>query len=205
MQVSRTMRETQIRSRGGLPAPWLAWLPARLAPQARRLVLGSLERDMLMATIPTTSEERRAYFTALGRAGGTATYARFGSSYMATLGKQGFRVTLGRYGGDFVWRLLRESYLRKFPDRDGPRRRTTVEARAKVRLRAKARRLYPIPQLCVDCGEPGTQRDHVHGVLAGNASDNIAWRCDRCHSRKTRIERQECWGTAGASPRGPGR
>lgn len=143
-----------------------------------------------MATIPTDPAERRAYFVALGRAGGTATYNKFGTDYMVELGKRGFVTTLERYGGEFVWRLLWQSYRRKFPDRAGPLRRTTPEACEKDRLRAQARRLYPAPQPCVDCGAPGTQRDHIRGVLAGNGPDNIAWRCERCHGHKTRAERQ---------------
>ena len=149
-----------------------------------------------MATIPTEPADRRAYFAALGRAGGTATYAKLGADHMAELGKKGFVTTLERYGGDFVWRLLWRSYLRKFPERTGPLRRTTPEAREKGRLRAAARRLYPDPQPCVDCGAPGTQRDHVHGVLAGNGPANVAWRCDRCHGHKTRGERQARWNGA---------
>ncbi len=148
-----------------------------------------------MGVIPTDPEERRAYFAALGRAGGTATLERYGASHFAALGKQGFATTLGRYGSDFVWCLLRDSYLRKYPDRTGPRRRSTDEAREKDRLRAEARRLYPDPRPCADCGEPGTQRDHLRGVFAGNAPDNVAWRCDRCHAAKTRAERQAYWGT----------
>ena len=116
---------------------------------------------------------------------------------MAALGRIGFTVTLGRYGGDFVWRLLRESYLRKFPDRTGPRRRTTAQAREKDRLRAQARRLYPESHPCVVCGATGTQRDHVRGVLAGNGPENVGWRCDRCHGKKTQAERQACWGIKG--------
>jgi len=94
-----------------------------------------------------------------------------------------------------VWRLLRDSYLRKYPDRTGPRRRATDTARAKDRLRAKARRLYPNPQPCADCSVPGTERDHIQGVLAGNGPENIAWRCDRCHAAKTRGERRARWET----------
>lgn len=148
-----------------------------------------------MTTIPTEPEERRVYFTALGRAGGRATVAKIGRSGMAELGKMGFATTLGRYGGDFVWRLLRDSYLCKYPDRTGQRRRTTAEAHEKDRLRAECRRLYPHPQPCVECGEPGTQRDHVHGVLVGNDLGNVAWRCDRCHAAKTHAERDARWGT----------
>ncbi len=148
-----------------------------------------------MGAIPTEPEERRAYFAALGRTGGAATLERYGASHFAALGKQGFATTLGRYGGDFVWRLLRDSYLRKYPDRTEPRCRSTDEAREKDRLRAEARRLYPDPHPCADCGEPGTQRDHVRGVRAGNAPDNVAWRCDRCHAAKTRAERGTRWGS----------
>src|SRR5579864_1640610 len=137
-----------------------------------------------MAAIPTEPAARRAYFVALGRAGGTATFTKFGGAHMVALGKQGFRITLGRYGGAFVWRLLRESYLRKFPDRTGPRRRTTAIAREKERIRGAARRLYPTPRPCVDCGAPGTQRDHIDGALAGNAPSNVAWRCAHCHAAK---------------------
>ncbi len=152
-----------------------------------------------MSIIPTAPEERRAYFAALGRSGGTATYEKRGASHFAAIGRIGFAVTLGRYGGDFVWRLLRDSYLRKFPDRPGPLRRTTEEAHVKDRLRAQARRHYPEPQACVDCGEPGVERDHVHGVLASNESGNVAWRCARCHTLKTRAERRARWGTKAAS------
>ncbi len=155
----------------------------------------SPDRGHLMGAIPTESEERRAYFAALGHVGGAATLERYGASHYATLGKQGFATTLDRYGGDFVWRLLRDSYLRKYPDRTGPRRRATDMAREKDRLRAKARRLYPDPQPCADCGAPGTERDHIQGVLAGNGPENIAWRCDRCHDAKTRGERRARWGT----------
>jgi len=147
-----------------------------------------------MAAIPTEPEERRAYFAALGRAGGAATLERYGASHFAALGKQGFATTLGRYGGDFVWLLLRDSYLRKYPNRTDPHRRATQEAREKDRLRAEARRLYPDPQPCVACGAPGTQRDHIDGVPAGNGPENIAWRCDRCHAAKTRAERDARWG-----------
>jgi hypothetical protein len=150
-----------------------------------------------MTAIPTEPEARRAYFAALGRAGGTATYRVHGVAHMAALGRAGFATTLGRYGGDFVWRLLHDSYLHKFPDRTGPRRRTTDEAREKDRLRAEARRLHPDPQPCADCGESGTERDHIHGVLAGNAPDNLAWRCDGCHDEKTRCERHARWGAKG--------
>ncbi len=148
-----------------------------------------------MGAIPTNPEQRRAYFAALGRAGGAATVAKYGTSHYAALGKQGFATTLGRYGGEFVWSLLRDSYLRKYPNHTAPRRRSTDEAREKDRLRAEARRLYPDPQPCADCGEPGTQRDHVRGVRAGNAPDNVAWRCDRCHAAKTRAERNAHWGS----------
>ncbi len=147
-----------------------------------------------MGAIPTEPEQRRAYFAALGRTGGAATLEKYGASHYAALGKQGFATTLGRYGGGFVWRLLRDSYLRKYPDRIGPCRRSTDEAREKDRLRAEARRLYPDPHSCVACGTPGTQRDHVRGVRAGNAPDNVAWRCDRCHAAKTRAERDARWG-----------
>jgi len=155
----------------------------------------SPERGHLMGAIPTEPEERRAYFAELGRAGGAATLATYGASHFAALGKVGFAVTLGRYGGDFVWRLLRDSYLRKYPDRTGPRHRATDAARQKDRLRAEARRLYTDPQPCADCGDPGMQRDHVHGVLAGNDPANVAWHCDRCHANKTRVERRVRWGT----------
>lgn len=148
-----------------------------------------------MSVIPTAPEERRAYFAALGRSGGIATYKKRGASHFAAIGQAGFAVTLGRYGGDFVWRLLRDSYLRKFPDRTGPLRRTTEEAHVKDRLRAQARRHYPKPQACVDCGEPGVERDHIRSVLAGNEPGNVAWRCVRCHGEKTRIERRARWGT----------
>jgi len=148
----------------------------------------------MMGAIPTEPEERHAYFVTLGRAGGAATLAKYGASHYAALGKVGFAVTLGRYGGDFVRQLLRDSYLRKYPDRAEPRRRTTDEVREKDRMRAACRRLYPDPQPCADCGEPGTQRDHVRGVFAGNAPDNVAWRCDRCHAAKTRAERDARWG-----------
>jgi len=148
-----------------------------------------------MMAIPTDPEERHAYFVALGRVGGAATRDKYSNSHFADLGKVGFAVTLGRYGGDFVWSLLRDSYLRKYPDRTGPRRRTTAEARDKDHLRAEARRLYPDPQSCADCGKPGTERDHIHGVLIGNAPDNVAWRCDDCHREKTRAERHARWGT----------
>ena len=147
-----------------------------------------------MGVIPTDPEERRAYFIALGRAGGTATVAKYGKERMVALGKQGFAVTLGRYGGDVVWLLLRDSYLRKYPDRTGPRRRATDAAHENERLRAEARRLYPDPQPCADCGALGTERDHIQGVLAGNGPENIAWRCDRCHAAKTRGERRARWG-----------
>jgi len=147
-----------------------------------------------MSVIPTAPEERHAYFAALGRTGGAALLKKYGAGRMSELGRRGFAVTLGRYGGDFVWRLLRDSYLRKFPDRTGPLRRTTDAARQKDRLRAEARRLYSDPQPCVDCGEPGVERDHVHGVLAGNEPDNVAWRCARCHNRKTHTERRARWG-----------
>jgi len=152
-----------------------------------------------MGAIPTEPEERRAYFAALGRYGGTAVYKKYGRERMVALGKQGFATTLGRYGGDFVWRLLRDSYLRKYPDRTGPCRRSTNETREKDRLRASARRLYPDPRPCANCGEPGTQRDHIHGVRAGNAPDNVAWRCDRCHAAKTRAERDARWGSKDAT------
>ncbi len=148
-----------------------------------------------MSGIPTAPEERRAYFAALGRSGGIATFKKLGASHFAAIGQAGFAVTLGRYGGDFVWRLLRDSYLRKFPERTGPLRRTTEEARVKDRLRARARRLYPDPHPCVDCGEPGVQRDHIRGVLAGNEPGNVAWRCACCHTLKTRAERRARWGT----------
>lgn len=148
-----------------------------------------------MTMIPLEPEARRAYFAALGRAGGHATFERHGAGHYAALGKQGFAVTLGRYGGDFVWRLLRASYLRKYPDRTRPRRRTTTEAREKDCLRAECRRLYPTARPCADCGAPGTQRDHIHGVLAGNDPENVAWRCDDCHDEKTRAEREARWGT----------
>lgn len=152
-----------------------------------------------MAVIPTEPEERHAYFVALGQAGGAATLRKFGRRHFVELGRRGFVVTIGRYGGDFVWRLLRDSYLRKYPDRDRPLRRTTDEAREKDRLRAEARRLYPEPKPCVVCDEPATQRDHVHGVLAGNGPDNVQWRCDRCHDDKTRAERQARWGTTASA------
>lgn len=152
-----------------------------------------------MTMIPMEPEARHTYFVALGRAGGHATFEKHGVGHYAALGKQGFAVMLGRYGGDFVWRLLRESYLRKYPDRAEPRRRTTAQASEKDRLRAEARRLYPDPQPCVACGDPGTQRDHVHGVLAGNGPANVGWRCDRCHATKTRAEREACWGTKDAA------
>ncbi len=148
-----------------------------------------------MGVIPTEPEERRAYFAALGRAGGAAVYEKYGRERMVALGKQGFATTLGRYGSAFVWRLLRDSYLRKYPDRTGPRRRTTDEAHEKDHLRAEARRLYPNPHPCAVCGESGTQRDHVRGVLAGNAPDNVVWRCDHCHAVKTRAERDTRWGS----------
>jgi len=148
-----------------------------------------------MMAIPTDPEERHAYFVALGRAGGAATRDKYSNTHFADLGKVGFAVTLGRYGGDFVWSLLRDSYVRKYPDRTGPRRRTTAEAREKDDLRAEARRLYPDPQPCADCGQPGTERDHIHGVLAGNTPDNVAWRCDDCHDQKTGAERHTRWGT----------
>lgn len=153
-----------------------------------------------MAMIPSDPTARHAYFVALGRAGGAATLAKHGTAHYAAMGKLGFQVTLGRYGGDFVWRLLRDSYLRKFPDRAGPRRRATDEARVKDRLRAEARRLYPEPQPCVACGQPGTERDHIHGVLAGNSPENIAWRCGDCHKKKTRAERQARWGQREVEP-----
>lgn len=146
-----------------------------------------------MTRIPTEPEKRHDYFVALGHLGGATVYKRYGREHMVALGKQGFATTLGRYGGEFVWLLLRDSYLRKFPDRTGPCHRATEEARAKDRLRAEARRLYPDPQPCADCGEPGTQRDHINGVLNGNAPDNVAWRCDRCHAAKTRAERHALW------------
>lgn len=147
-----------------------------------------------MAVIPTDPGERHAYFVALGQAGGRATLRKLGRSQFVAIGKIGFSVTLGRYGGDFVWRLLRDSYLQKFPDRDRPRHRITAKAREKNRLRAEARRLYPEPQPCAVCHHPGTQRDHIRGVLAGNGPDNVQWLCDHCHDEKTRAERQTCWG-----------
>jgi len=91
-----------------------------------------------MGTIPTEPEERRAYFAALGRTGGAATLERYGASHYAALGKQGFATTLGRYGGDFVWRLLRDSYLRKYPDRTAP----PLDGRG-ARERSAARRGAP--------------------------------------------------------------
>jgi len=36
-------------------------------------------------------------------------------------------------------------------------------------------------------------------VLAGNAPDNVAWRCDRCHTAKTRAERDARWGSKNAN------
>ena len=152
-----------------------------------------------MAVIPTDPEARHAYFVALGRTGGVATLTKYGPDHFSAIGKTGFAVTLGRHGGDFVWRLLRDSYLRKYPDRTGPRRRTTEEAREKDRLRAECRRLYPDTEPCIVCGAPGAQRDHVQGVLAGNGPENVAWRCDECHAEKTRAEREARWGRAEAA------
>jgi len=148
-----------------------------------------------MAVIPTEPDERRAYFVALGRAGGTATYNKFGIDHMVELGRRGFSTTLERYGGDFVWRLLWRSYLQKFPDRSGPRRRTTAEVREKDRLRAQARRLYPDPQACAICGAPGQERHHIAGVPAGNNPDNVQWLCSPCHAVLSRAERQRCRAT----------
>ena len=148
-----------------------------------------------MAVIPTEPAARHAYFVALGRAGGTATYATYGAAHMAALGRVGFAVTLGRYGGDVVWHLLRDSYLQKFPDRTGPQRRATDEAHEKDRLRAAVRRLYPDPQPCLVCSAPGQERHHVNGVLAGNGPENVAWHCVPCHAAKTAAQRQVRWGT----------
>ena len=147
-----------------------------------------------MPVIPREPAARRRYFAELGRAGGLATYRNYGAEYMTALGKLGFAVTLGRYGGDFVWGLLQESYLRKFPDRTGPLRCGTSEAHDKDRLRAEARRLYPHPQPCAVCGAPGQERHHVNGVLAGNDPENVVWHCIACHAEKTRAERQARWG-----------
>jgi hypothetical protein len=73
------------------------------------------------------SSLRRTYFAALGRASGTATLKKYGRGRMVELGEIGAAVTLGCHSGDFVCRLLRNSYLAKLPDRDGPLRRTTPE------------------------------------------------------------------------------
>ncbi len=150
----------------------------------------------MIARIPTDPADRRAYFAALGRAGGTATHTKLGTDHMVTLGKKGFEATLKRYGGDFVWRLLWRSYLQKFPDRTGPLRRTTEETRAKDRLRAQARRLYPDPQACAICGGPGQERHHIAGVLAGNDADNVQWLCSACHAVLSRAGRQAHQATA---------
>jgi hypothetical protein len=89
-----------------------------LPPAASRThaggAVGHHTEERPLRTIPTEPEARHAYFVTLGRAGGSATCAKYGAGHYATLGKLGFAVTLGRYGGDFVWRLLRESYLRKY-------------------------------------------------------------------------------------------
>jgi len=67
-----------------------------------------------MGAIPTEPEDRRAYFAALGRAGGAAVYKKYGRERMVALGQQGFATTLGRYGGDFVWRLLRDCRVERW-------------------------------------------------------------------------------------------
>lgn len=169
-------------------------LPTTISQTRAGAAVHHYAKERRITTIPTEPEARHDYFVALGRTGGAATFAKYGANHYVTLGKQGFATTLGRYGGDFVWRLLRASYLRKYTDRTGPRRRTTAKAREKGRLRAECRRLYPTAQPCVDCGAPGTQRDHIRGVVAGNGPENVAWRCDRCHAAKTRAERLARWG-----------